>query len=598
LLTLEDRTVLNVGPPVPGNVVLLPINSTPDNVGTFVSFDAALAKLGYFGGTMTIEPGAVVPSTPRTISTVGIILQGDPKVSSSILPPLNLTLDCPNVTLNNLNLASVTLDPQMVDLEYITITHCTVGNITLVGGTPAANPYPRTISQNYITGEVTLGPASGPIADRVTYNTFAGSGQTMLLLNQDNNAVVEGNTFLGGAIGAPQTAISIESSQNVMIVNNTIRLPGASVSSGAGTDIGIAISPSTTSSGTPPVVTYGPVSTGSILNNVLSTANPGIGLSITSVSNETTTADADTKFLVQGNAFNGDGIGVNYVGSGGATIGTDLGAGALQSLGSNDFRGFDSSATATAGAIVASNLGTGVVLKAQSNIFNSGVTPANVVFTTQPTAGTATIDVSASLTGNQAFVQTLYNNLLGRSGQMSELNYWVQVLTGNGPNSGRSAAVSGINSSIAALNVLVDSYYLKFLGRVADTAGAQYWVTMIQNGMALESVQAAFVSSPEFISTNNTDYVQALYRAFFNRTGSTSDLNYWYGQLQQTNGLNLVARGFANSQENKGVFADDCFTDYLHRQASSTDRAYWETQGSLFNIRLGILSSDEYFQVE
>ena len=71
----------------------------------------------------------------------------------------------------------------------------------------------------------------------------------------------------------------------------------------------------------------------------------------------------------------------------------------------------------------------------------------------------------------------------------------------------------------------------------------------------------------EFISSNNTDYVQALYRTFFGRTGSSSELGYWYGQIQQPNGLTTVAQGFVNSQENKNAFVAAAFTNYLHRPA-------------------------------
>ena len=194
-------------------------------------------------------------------------------------------------------------------------------------------------------------------------------------------------------------------------------------------------------------------------------------------------------------------------------------------------------------------------------------------------------------------MQTLYNNFLGRSGTTAELNSWVAVLNGTGPNTGQAAVVNGIVRSTAALTQVVDSYYLKYLGRAADSAGASYWVGQVQAGEFLNNVQAGFASSQEFISANNSDYVQGLYRTFFNRTGSSSDLAYWYGQLQQLNGLNIVAQGFANSPENTGTFIDNFFTAYLHYSASASDVSYWETQGSLGNIAVGILSSPTYYKL-
>ena len=76
-----------------------------------------------------------------------MILQGDPNVPSNTLPPLNVLLSSPYVTLNNLNLLPSTLQPAR-------IWHCqadtgrTVGSINLVGpgGAGFGNWFSKTIS--------------------------------------------------------------------------------------------------------------------------------------------------------------------------------------------------------------------------------------------------------------------------------------------------------------------------------------------------------------------------------------------------------------------------------------------------------------------
>jgi hypothetical protein len=591
LLTLEDRAV-------PASVTVLPIGQTANNVTTFLNLGAAITAAGS-GGTVTIEPGAASSQT-SPITQSGITIQGDPNVPSSILPAFDLTVNANAVTLKNLNLTSVQINS---GIQNVTITRSTIGSITTDGGTGSGFD---TITQNSITGEVSLGvPGTagtpGSTSDHVLNNTFAGFSLNMLLLEQDNGAIVQGNTFTGGGgvtttgtpptliTNAPQTAITIESSTTVNVSNNVIRLPGNTVAAGStGVYTAIAIQASMTTT------TTGGVSSGSILNNVLSTGTTGTGLSISSQATDTN-PDANTKFLVQGNDFNNDAIGVNYIGSGGSTVGSDLGNGALMSLGGNNFRSFVAAATTTTGAIVASNLGNGAVLKAQANIFGIGVGPSTVVFVPQPTGGTATIDVGSPLTNNQAFVQTLYNSFLGRTGALTELNGWVSVLTGTGTNTGQMAVAQGIAGSDAALTLIINAYYLKYLGRVSDSGGVQFWLSQIHAGTSLENVQAGFASSQEFISANNSDYVQGLYRTFFNRTGSSSELAFWYGQIQQPNGLNIVSQGFANSQENKMLFISNFFTSYLHRPASASDITFWSTQGSFFNIAIGILSSPAYF---
>ena len=92
--------------------------------------------------------------------------------------------------------------------------------------------------------------------------------------------------------------------------------------------------------------------------------------------------------LVQGNDFHNNVIGVRYIGNGGSSINTDLGGGALGSLGGNNFRGFTATGTANSAAMVLAGVGTGAVLTARSNMFATPATASNVVFRREPVAST------------------------------------------------------------------------------------------------------------------------------------------------------------------------------------------------------------------
>src|SRR5262249_51046755 len=149
--------------------------------------------------------------------------------------------------------------------------------------------------------------------------------------------------------------------------------------------------------------------------------------------------------------------------------------------------------------------GAGGVLFARQNLFQTGTTPSTVVFNQG-----GSIDVSSPLTNDQAFVQTMFTNFLGRAGAINELNFWVGVL--NAGANGRNDVINGILKSDEGLGRVIDGFYIKYLGRNSDAGGRAYWVNLLKTGSTLESIQAGFISSAEFLASNNSDYVQGLYR--------------------------------------------------------------------------------------
>ncbi len=582
---LEDRTV-------PASVSVVPLTTVANNTTNFYTLEDAIKSAGN-NGTVTVEPGAVADFNVD-ITQNGLTIQGDPNVPSSILPGYNISIDANNVLLKNLNINFVSVDP---GFSGLTVTHSTVGSIFISGG-PAGNGS-NLITQNTITSDVTVigntNPGT-PTNDQITNNNFTSFSDAIISVSSDNGAVIQNNTINGGgAIStdtsgnsitkAPQTGIAINGGSGVKVANNTINLAGQNgAPAGApGTFTGIAVGAFDPSTAGLPVGTPFGATNAQILNNTIHTGK-GVGLAISVPA--TATGDRDTQVLVQGNDFHNNAIGVSYTGNNGSSITTDLGGGVLGSLGGNDFRGFPTHGSTTTAAITLKSVGAGAVLAARDNIFQSTVTPANVVF-----AAAGSIDVSQPLSNNQAFVQTLYNDFLGRTGTLGELNSWVAVLNANG----QAAVVNGIVKSTESLDRIVNSMYLQYLGRAADSAGQAYWVSQIQAGASLESIQAGFISSAEFISSNNSDYIQGLYRTFLGRTGSATELAYWYSQLP-TEGLSGVALGFATSQENRKDFIASVFQNDLHQTAASSDLNFWSSQsGDLLSLETQVLSSSNFF---
>jgi hypothetical protein len=206
--------------------------------------------------------------------------------------------------------------------------------------------------------------------------------------------------------------------------------------------------------------------------------------------------------------------------------------------------------------------------------------------------GTGVVDVSAALDPNHAFVQTLYRNLLGRTGASAEIDSWVSVL----PTLGQAGVAHGILHSSESLDRIVKSDYIRFLGREANGSEELGFVNALQSGvLTLEQVQAGLVASLEYQGHHNTWYVQSLYLNVLHRTGSGTDVAGWNGQLPQL-GPSGVALDFTTGPENRHNEATADIQDLLARppQPGEVDQLMSQP-GGLLGLKLSVLSGADYF---
>jgi hypothetical protein len=565
LETLEDRLA-------PASVFVVAPSAPADSTHYYSLRDAATAAGA--NGTVTIEPGAS-PGDAGAISITkpSLTIQGDPNVPGSILAEYSISVDASGVTLTNLRVALVTID---AGFQNTTISKSLVGSIVEMQSNIMAS-LSNVITQNYITGTVTLnGNIGGPAGDLITNNTFANRGISAFLLSltQSSSTMVSANRFFGseGGFGAAIDATDTGSPSGLTtIANNSINL---SPVNGA---IGIEISKS--SNGTTAV---------SILNNTVDTnGQTGLLFAIAIAAN--------FEAIVQGNDLHNNAVGVRIVGDGISTNyqNFDLGGGAQGSLGGNNFRSFTTTGTLTAAAITLTQTPAGATISARHNIFLASVTPNNVIDdgVHGSGSGTGTIDVSQALDANHSFVQSLFNKVLGRTGSMSELDPWVQLLN----TQGQASVVAGISRSSEALGRIVDQLYLRFLGRRSDPMGRSSWIGFLQNGGALENLETAFLTAPEYINHINTDFVQSLYINVFGRTGSGAELAQWNSNIQ-TLGLTGIANSFTHSVENRLDTLRTYFQMFLDRTPSDAELApLVNSSADLLTLEGSVLSSPEYF---
>jgi hypothetical protein len=613
---LEERTLLN-------SRFVVPVGAPVDNTTTFSTLSAALTRPGLVAGdVITIQRG----SAPGAIGNADLpavqhlTIQGDPTSAAVDLPAFQVknlvTIDVSRAgfTLANVNVdlqgGGLTFDANgtivrsfiasnfagdavtfngvsgsvLRDSEVLAHNGISGGEIIRVNTVPGSS---NLIENNLIASDATVSTnllfysGAATVSDQVVDNTFQGnvgaSSFALLLVGAGVSGLnVHGNTFIDP--NSNRTAITILSGgQNNTIADNTITLTGAS-----GT-IGISLLASSASA-----------TSVTIVDNRIDTSGNGTGIQLT------TNAGA-LNARVEGNDFHFNAIGVliTRTHSTDPATGIDLGGGTQGSRGANNFRSFVPTSKPGVGAIVeAFSFSTAQTISARFNLFSVG-NPKTVILDNRAVGGLAVVDSSTNLTGNAAFVETLYLRYLHRVGDLSisgDANAWVNALSNGTP---RSMVVGAIMNSPEALAFVVGGLYRRFLDREPGSGEVSGYVAFLQQGGTVEQAVAAIVTSPEYQARFDTDaaFVQSLYGSVLNRTAGSAEVAAWVALLPQIGRAGLVI-DLLGSAEYRAVVVQQDYATILGRQTppSAVEVAAWVNSGlALRTIEALLASSAESF---
>jgi hypothetical protein len=597
---LEGRLVMNTYFVVPGPA---------DNMTTFKSLHDALTIANIQNGDVVqIEPG----SNPGHVVNLdlpavkNLTIQGDANADVQAIPyvyfddAVYIQSAQQGFTLKHLELD--TYGGTMVISADATLADCRVKNdfagisIELQGASAAVLSdcyFENTSALNNSNPLLRVAPSSGS-SERITDNQFVATTGTLITLldylGAGNSAdVIAHNTFLDNtgdcavvAVQGDSVGLTIQSNtltdeaaggfalvveptvQNLQIVDNVIAFPNGTAATGILVDAGTPVGPSSLV----------------IASNHIHTGNNGVGLELMGES-----PGVLWNAKVENNDLANNKVGVMIVaGQGGSVAGIDLGGGAQGSLGANNFRNdvvaIDCAAAAANGPI-----------QAQGNIF--GVADATtVIHDHHSDPKFANVVSTGALTGNAAYVETLYLDFLHRTGHLNDPNDaggWVTALNLALP---ATIVTEGIATSEEALGVAVDGLYHRFLGRDSDPAGRAGFVGALQNGATLEDVNATLLGSQEYQSRclTDDDFVQALYQGLLHRTASAAEVSAWTPTVAQLGRVGL-AQLFEGSDEFRAWEVADDYATLLHRVVppSAAEVSGWVGSG------LDILTLDTYF---
>jgi hypothetical protein len=537
-------------------------------------------------------------ATVTTLGTLGIdrqlTIQGDVGAPVPITGRMELLAGANGVTFRGINYTPT--DPITIDPAS---TQTSIVNSIISGVRMTGNPGARVVTGSYqgdvidsniITRNLVLNNMNmGQITNNVfTYASAVGA--FALEETSSNGVLIQGNTFNTSNVAA----LRLVDSDNLQILNNSITISNASADVLAAIHFwndGIGFNTSVT-----------------IKNNVINTGGLEPGLKLQKDPPGSGITNGTFAATVEGNDFHNSSVGIEVQGDGTSSGNLDFGVGAAGGRGANDFRGFTAAGTAAGKfAIYQHKTGVNANVNAGNNIWS--VADPNTVNKDQVhnsavgggDIGTGNIIVlTVQLTADEQYVQTLYNRFLGRSGALSEIDGWVAAL----PSMGRSGVADKVIRSTEALRRVVDSYYLKYLGRTADGGGEAGWITFLQQGGTEEKVIAGFASSLEYVNRVkdtfggvDSSYIQSLYNKFFGRNAGPDEVAGWLNLLPSMSREAVVA-GFVNSAEFRGNAVRQFYTDLLHRPTAppSAEVANWvNTPLDILSIEVAFASSGEYY---
>jgi hypothetical protein len=159
------------------------------------------------------------------------------------------------------------------------------------------------------------------------------------------------------------------------------------------------------------------------------------------------------------------------------------------------------------------------------------------------------LDHSAEYFGN-IIITPAYRNYLGRAPDAGGLAYWVDQMQNHGLTDERLEA--GFISSPEFYahaggtdKAFVDALYQSLLGRAADASGETYWVGQLAAGVSRATVAYFFAAGRERESERIADD----YMHYLGRQPDSQGLNYWVDQLAGGVTNEQVITGFAASDE-------------------------------------------------
>jgi hypothetical protein len=142
----------------------------------------------------------------------------------------------------------------------------------------------------------------------------------------------------------------------------------------------------------------------------------------------------------------------------------------------------------------------------------------------------------------------------------------------------RTQVAKAVLNSTEYLTDEVKAAYEEYLGRAADSTGLAHYVSLLQSGTSLQTIDVDLATSPEGIahSGSASNSLAELYKIWIGRTSDPTGLSYFTNRagatttnLQQT-ALSIIDSSAANTAQ-----IQNQFEKYLDRAPTSSEVSTW-----------------------
>jgi hypothetical protein len=209
--------------------------------------------------------------------------------------------------------------------------------------------------------------------------------------------------------------------------------------------------------------------------------------------------------------------------------------------------------------------------------------------------------VPSAAEGNQAYVENLYRDILGRNADPQGLSDCESQLN---QGATRFQVAQQIWNSVEHRGLQIESYYQDMLHRPSDAGGKAFWVNAMVSGAGEVEVLDRFLTSAEYSQTHATDaaFVDGLYNDLLGRQPDANGRADWLLALQQGATRHSIMDGFLFSTESITRLVNSYYSAYLDRVAEPQGLASWTSAvqtGALTPAQAGenILASEEKFHL-
>jgi hypothetical protein len=199
---------------------------------------------------------------------------------------------------------------------------------------------------------------------------------------------------------------------------------------------------------------------------------------------------------------------------------------------------------------------------------------------------------------DEVWINQIYRDVLGRSVNTADLNFWVDQLEAGMPRA--TIAQQFVNSPEYQRNFVL-ALFRDLLHRTPSADELNYHLQFLAGGATYEQLTANFLGAAEYFQaggrTDPVEYVNDVYQYVLGHAAGSDALPYWLGVLQSTSHHDM-ALAVLQTPEAKGRFVRLQYEKLLVREPDGSPNFWFQflVQGGRDqDVTLAMITSNEYF---